>query len=174
MNEPELKLRLQTFVDSTPDPFATEVWYHDKCRKKYFRPLYQEESRNEHNMTSVTEKDIHQNFINYVSKTIIENEEPQTLKQLCKYYSDMLENFGSFKIVKSDRLKDMLIQHLGEKIGFHSRPHTNRSDIVFNKTEGKTYYEAILQGSEVTDDELLSIAANRLRGYIKNDSKTMI
>ena len=29
VNEPELKLRLQTFVDSTPDPFATEVWYHD-------------------------------------------------------------------------------------------------------------------------------------------------
>ena len=33
-----------------------------------------------------------------------------------------------------DRLKDMLIQHLGEKIGFHSRPHNNRSDIVFSKT----------------------------------------
>ena len=52
----------------------------------------------------MTEKDVEQNFINYVNETIVNDEEPRTLKNPCKDYSNMLENFGLYETVKSDRI----------------------------------------------------------------------
>ena len=104
-----------------------------------------------------------QNFINYVNETIVNDEEPRTLKNLCKDYSNMLENFGLYKTVKSDRIKDLMILHFGDAIGFHTRHERNKSAIVYSRRTGQTYYEAVLNGSEVTDEDILSIAYNRLR-----------
>ena len=86
VQDPELKLRLQTCVNSISDPFSTEIWYHDYCRKKYLRPIYSTDETSEQNMQNVTEKDVEQNFINYVNETIVNDEEPRTLKNLCKDY----------------------------------------------------------------------------------------
>ena len=41
VKDPELKLRLQTCIDATSDPFSTEIWYHESCRKKYIKPIYE-------------------------------------------------------------------------------------------------------------------------------------
>ena len=48
----------------------------------------------------MTEKDVEQNFINYVNETIVNNEERRTLKNLRNDYSNMSENFGLYKTVK--------------------------------------------------------------------------
>ena len=50
-----------------------------------------------------------QHFINYVNETIVNDGELRTLKNLCNDYSNMLESFGLYKIVKSDHVKDLLI-----------------------------------------------------------------
>ena len=153
------------------NPFSTEIWYHDSCRKKYFRTIYSTDETSEQNLQNVTEKDVEQNFINYVNETVVNDEEPQTLKGLCKDYSNMLENFGLYKTMKSDRIKDLLILHGGDAIGFHARHERNESAIVYSRRTGQTYYEAVPNGSEVTDEDILSIACNRLRINVKQDTR---
>ena len=86
VQDPELKLRLQTCVNSISDPFSTEIWYHDSCRKECLRPIFSTDETSERNLQDVTEKDVEQNFINYVNETIVNDEEPRTLKNLCKDY----------------------------------------------------------------------------------------
>ena len=165
VEDPDVKLRLQTCVDSTPNPFSTEIWYHGSCRKEA------QSKSNERNLQNVTEKDVEQNFMNYVSDTIVADEEPKTLKSLCNDFKVRLENFGFFRNIKSDRLKELLIHNFGGRIGFHSRVQRNQSDIVYSRNKGKTYFEAILNGSEVTDAELFHIAANRLRESLKKEAR---
>ena len=82
------------------NPFSTEIWYHDSCRKKYFRTIYSTDETSEQNLQNVTEKDVEQNFSNYVNEAVVNDEEPRTLKGLCKDYSNMLENFGLYKTMK--------------------------------------------------------------------------
>ena len=189
----QLKTRIQTFIEATTDPFSTEVWYHDSCRKMYIKPVYNTlytikpvyntlytikpvyntlyTSAEREDLQNVSENEIEQNFINYISTTILDDEEPKTLKCLCKEYTDMLLNFGFFKTIKSDRMKDLLICNFGEKIGFHPQIQRNKSDIVYSTEKGKTYFEAIINGSEITDAELFFIAANRMRERIKGYKK---
>ena len=40
VQDPDLKLTLQTCVNSISDRLSKEIWYHDSCRKKYLRPIY--------------------------------------------------------------------------------------------------------------------------------------
>ena len=82
-----------------------------------------------------------QNFISYVNETIVNDEELRTLKNLCKDYSNsnMLENFALYKDVKSDGIKDLLILHLGNAIGFHTRHARNKSEIVYSRRTDQTY-----------------------------------
>ena len=84
----QLKTRIQTFIEATTDPFLTEVWYHDSCRKMYIKPVYNTlyTSAEREDLQNVSEKEIKQNFINYISQTILDDEEPKTLKCLCKEY----------------------------------------------------------------------------------------
>ena len=63
-----LKLGMQKFIDATADQFSAEVWYHDSCRKKYILSLFTMLSKaDEGNLQNVNEKDIEQNFINYIN-----------------------------------------------------------------------------------------------------------
>ena len=72
--------------------------------------------------------------------------------------------------MKSDGIKDMLILHFGDAIGFHTRHESKKSAIVYSRRTGQTYYETVLNGSEVTDEDVLSIACNRLRINNKQDT----
>ena len=110
-------------------------------------------------VNDVTKKDVEQNFINHVNETIVNDEEPRTLKNLCKDYSNMLENFRLYKTVKSDT------------IGFHTRHQRNKRAFVYSRRTGQTYYEAVLNGLEIADVDILFIACNRLRINIKQDTR---
>ena len=90
VQDPGLKLKLQTCVNSISNQFSTEIWYHDSCGKKCFRTIYSTDETSEQNFQNLTEKDVEQNFINYVNEGVVNDEEPRTLKSLCKDYSDML------------------------------------------------------------------------------------
>ena len=68
--------------------------------------------------------------MNYINELIVNDEEPRTLKNLCKDYSSMLENFVLYKTVKSYRIKDLLILHFGDTIGFHTRYERSKSAIL--------------------------------------------
>ena len=47
----------------------------------------------------------------------------------------MLENFGLYKAMKSDRIKDLLIRHFRDAIGFHTRHERNKSAIMYTAGE---------------------------------------
>ena len=70
--------RLQTCVNSIYNPFSTEIWCYDSCGKKYLQPIYSNNETIERNLQNVTEKDVKQNFINYVNETIVNDEKPWT------------------------------------------------------------------------------------------------
>ena len=131
--------------------------------------LYSTDETSEQNLQNVTEKDVEQNFINYVNETIVNEEEPPNLKNLCKEYSNILENFGLYKTIKSNCIEDLLILHFGDTIGFHTIHQRNKGAVVYSRRTGQTYYNAVINGSEVTDKEILSIACKQLQINIKQD-----
>ena len=90
-----LRDRLNTLIDSTPDPFATEIWYHKSCIKKYFKPTY--ENPNDEKMDTQDTKvpEIDALFCDHIKKIIIEWNEPRTLRSLLLDYQNIGKNFGS-------------------------------------------------------------------------------
>ena len=112
-----------------------------------------------------------QTFVNFVNEKFVNDKEPRALKNLCKYYSNILENFGLYRTVKSDSIKDLLILHFGDTISFHIRHERNKSANMYNRKTDQTYCEAVANVLEVTDEEILSIACNRLRINIKQGTR---
>ena len=47
VQDPKIKLSLQTCVNSISDPFSTEILHHDYCRKKYLQPIYSTDETSE-------------------------------------------------------------------------------------------------------------------------------
>ena len=56
------------------------------------------------------------------------------MKQL-SIMKGMLENFGLYKAMKSDRIKDLLIRHFRDAIDFHTRHERNKSAIMYTAGE---------------------------------------
>ena len=40
IDDENLRDCLVALIDSTPNPFAAEIWYHESCFKRYLRPTY--------------------------------------------------------------------------------------------------------------------------------------
>ena len=117
-----------------------------------------------------------QTFVNFVNEKFVNDEEPRALKNLCKDYSNILENFGLYKTVKSDSIKDLLILHFGNTISFHIRHErtnksTDKGTNMYNRRTDQTYCKEVANFLEVTDEEILSIACSRLRINIKQDTR---
>ena len=167
LTDSNMRIRIQKFIDTTTDPFATEAWYHDNCRKKYAGPTYGNSDKNS-NLQNVNGKEVEQRFLSYISKTVFEEKEPKTLKSLCKWYQDFLLNFGYYKLIKSDRMKELLLLHFGEKIRVHQRIQKNKSEIVYSTENNSKCYEAVINGSEITNEELFKIVEKRMRENIRS------
>ena len=146
---------MQKFIAATSDPFFAEVWYHDSCRKKYLKPIYDAQYKaDEGNLRNINEKDIEQNFINYVNDTIIEDKEPKDFEKSLQGISRYVGEFCFFRTIKCDCMKELLRKKFSEDIGFHSQIRKNKSEIVYSRKKGNTYYEAILNGSEISDQRI--------------------
>ena len=52
--------------------------------------------------------------------------------------------------MKSSYIKDILVCEFQDKIGFHSRPQKNQSEIVYVKTDGGSYIESALSSIGVS------------------------
>ena len=101
----------------------------------------------------MTEKDVEKKFINYVNEEIVNDEE--FMQWLFKYIREL------YKAIKSDCIKGLLILHFWDTIGFHT------SVVVYSRRTGQVYYEVVVSGLEVTDEDILSIACNQFRINIK-------
>ena len=70
VQDPQLKFKLQTYVNSISYPFPREIWYHDSCPKKHLLPIYSTDETSEGKLQNASEKDMEQNFINYSMKQL--------------------------------------------------------------------------------------------------------
>ena len=121
-----LRDRLNTFIDATPDPFATEIWYHKSCLRKYFKPTY--ENSDDSTMATPDNRltEINALFYDHVRKSIIEWNEPRTLRSLLLDYQNIGKNFDySLETVKTRTIKQMILNEFPDDIGFHERYHAN-------------------------------------------------
>lgn len=60
VEDTDLKKRLHVLIDSTGDPLAAKICYHESCFKKYMRPVYDPEL--EDHMPHVDYADVKQKF----------------------------------------------------------------------------------------------------------------
>jgi hypothetical protein len=164
--------RILAVTDSTTDPFASEISYHRSCWKKFIRPLYEAgtESDFKVHMPNVMLSEVKHMFLEHVRHVILELSEPRTLQGLVSDYNDNLKNFGyDINKTRSSYVKQMIEDEFGTSVGFHERFHKNQSIIVYDTSAGGSYVEAALYAWGITDDQLLNVAAKRMRENISFD-----
>ncbi|KAK1890844.1 U3 small nucleolar RNA-associated protein 10 [Dissostichus eleginoides] len=70
--------------------------------------------------------------------------------------------------VKSSYIKDILTREFKDKIGFHSRPQRNQSDLVYDTSGSGSYVEAAISSIGVSSEQLVQNVAARLRDDVKS------
>ncbi len=95
--------------------------------------------------------------------------ELRSLQSLLRDYASIISQYGfPTSGIKSSYLKDILIREFAGKIGFHSRPLRNHSDLVYDTSGGGSYVEAALSSISVSSEQLVHNVAERLRDDIKS------
>ncbi len=69
--------------------------------------------------------------------------------------------------VRSSFIKEILRREFKERIGFHSRPERNHSELVYDVSGGGSYVEAALSSVGISTEQLIHNVAERLREDIK-------
>ena len=134
IDDEKLRERMVAFINSISDPFATEIYYHEFCWKKYLRPIYDTSDLKTIHLQNIRLPEINQIFFEHVRNVIIELNEPRTLKSLLLDYQNITKNFGiSIENMKTSKVKELIQETFGEEIGFHERYHKNESIIVFKR-----------------------------------------
>ena len=65
-------------------------------------------------------------------------------------------------------IKDILTREFEGKIGFHSRPQRNQSDLIYDTSGGGSYVEAALSAIGVSSEQLVHNVAERLKDDVKS------
>jgi hypothetical protein len=164
LQDEEMRARLQILVDSTPDPLAAHICYHDSCFKKYMRPAYDPKA---YDHLSLNYEEVKQQFFTLVYDKLFEEGEAVSLKSLTSDYERMRLNFGIVSTIKSSHVKDLLIKEFGNKIGFKDRIHQNKSTIVYNPELAGDYVESAVNFSGMKTDDLLREAASRIQESLR-------
>ena len=80
--------RIVTLIDTTPDPFATEIRYHRSCWKKHAKPCYNSSlDDNQIHLQEVRLTEVQQTFFNHVCTVVLEMNKPRTLQGLLLDYN---------------------------------------------------------------------------------------
>ena len=69
---------------------------------------------------------------------------------------------------ESSYIKDILTREFEDRIGFHSRPQMNHSDLFYDTSGSGLYVEAALSSIGVSSEQLVHNVAIRLRDDIKS------
>ena len=170
LEDNDMRERILALIMATPDQFATEIYYHLRCWKKYMKQTYEPINECTH-AQNVKPAEVDQMFLNHVSHVIFDLNEPRTLQGLLEDYKYISSNFGiSCDGSKSSTVKRMLANEFQDKIGFHDRYHRNQSILVYDKSQGGSFIEAAINAWGISDEQLLILAAQRLKSKISADS----
>ena len=165
LEDDQMRERILTVIDSTPDPFASEIRYHRSCWMKYVKPHYKhsDSSGDRMHLQNVQLTEVRQMFFRHVRTVVLEMNEPRTLQGLLVDYNQMSANFGFETVIKTSTIKQMLQNEFKDNIGFLDRFHKNQSTIVYDASAGGSYIEAAIYYWGISDEQLLNNVARRLR-----------
>ena len=84
-------------------------------------------------MQDVTLREVQTMFFDHVRAVIFKEYELRSLQSLLREYNATISRYGfPTSGVKSSCIKDILTQEFEGKIGFHTRPQRNESDLVYD------------------------------------------
>uniref|UniRef100_UPI00358FA70A uncharacterized protein n=1 Tax=Myxine glutinosa TaxID=7769 RepID=UPI00358FA70A len=159
LEDQSMRDRINCVIDyAADDPYAIEIRYHNKCWLKYVRS-YQKMSEDDKlpRMHNVNLREAQTIFFDHIRTVIFEERELRSLQSLLKDYSSIISRYGfSTSSIKSSFIKDILTREFEGKIGFHSRPQRNQSDLVYDTidrrnmaphTSGQTMFTRCLPSS---------------------------
>lgn len=171
LEDTQMRDRILSVIDSTPDPFASEIRYHRSCWVKYVKPFYKSSgsSSDQMHLQNVRLTEVREMFFKHVRKVVLEMNEPRTLQGLLVEYNQISSNFGFESVTKTSTIKQMLQNEFKDKIGFHDRFHKNQSTIAYDASAGGSYIEAAIYSWGVSNEQLLNNVARRLRETLKED-----
>ena len=170
IDDQDLRQRLIALIDCTPDPWATEIPYHESCMKHYLRPTYDLSDARTLNIHNVSLPVIRQLFFKHIRKTIVEYNEPRTLRSLLSDYELIANNSGiTVGTIKTSYIKELVEKEFKDELGFHERYHHNQSTIVFKRGEGGSFIEAALYSWGISDEQIVNTAARRLKEHLKEN-----
>ena len=102
-----------------------------------------------------------------IREIVFEEHELRSLQSLLKDYSSILSRYGfPTSGIKSSYIKNIMTREFKDKIGFHSRPRMNHSDLVYDTSGSGSYVEAALSSIGVSSEQLVHNVAVRLRDDI--------
>ena len=137
-----MKERIVRLINSIQDPFATEIRYHEKCWLKY---VTNNPGRENFHMEKVDLQTAKNFYFSHVQIVIFEEHEISTVQGLLADYKTIVGNYGfSTGCIRSSSIKELLMDEFGERIGFHTRPQSNLSELVYENSGGGSYIEAAL------------------------------
>lgn len=157
LDDPVMRDRINCLIDSAGDqPYALEIRYHHKCWLKHVR-TYQKMTDDDKLplMNNVSLREAQTIFFDLIRFIIFEEHELRSLQSLLRDYTSIVSRYGfQTSGVKSSYIKDILIREFEDKIGFHSRPQKNHSDLVYDTSGSGSYVEAALSSIGVSSGQL--------------------
>ena len=160
-----------TLIDTTPDPFATEIRYHRSCWKKHTKPFYNSSlDDNQIHLQEVRLTEVQQMFFKHVCTVVLEMNEPRTLQGLLLDYNQMRKNFGFASVTQTSIVKKKFQKEFKDKIGFHDHFHKNQSTIIYDTSAGGSYIEAAIYSWGISDEQLINNVARLLTEKLSGES----
>ena len=167
LEDHKMRDRINCLIDSAADqPYALEIRYHHKCWLKYVRK-FQKMSEDDKlpQMQNITYREVQTMFFDHTQKV---EHELRSLQSLLRDYCSIISPFGfPTSGVRSSFIKEILRREFKGRIGFHSRPERNHSELVYDVSGGGSYVEAALSSIGISTEQLIHNVAERLREDIK-------
>ena len=170
LSDPLQKERLNRLIESVyDDPYAAEIRYRHNCWvEKVCNPLRKECDEKQVLKNNVSLREVQAGFFDLVNTIIFEEHELRSLQSLKHDYKRIVSMYAFlFDGIQSSYVKQILKREFKERIGFHSRPQKNVSELVFDTTAGGTYIETALTSIGISSDQLIENLTKRIVSNVK-------
>ena len=134
-------------IDSTDDPFAAEIRYHEKCWATYANRKGTSDNTHIENVHLGEAQEI---VFSRVQKVVFGEHEIRTLQGLLVDYKVIIGNYGfSTDSIKSSSLKEIL-----------------QREFVDDTSAGGSYMEAVIRSIGISNEQAIRNAASRLKRQV--------
>ena len=170
LTDPLQKERLNRLIESVyDDPYAAEIRYHHKCWMKHVHDILKKHDDEKQALqVNVSLREAQTEFFDIVEGVIFEQHEIRSLQSLKHDYKRTISMYG-FHVdgIQSSYVKNILKREFKERIGFHSRPQKNLSELVYDTSAGGSYIETALTSVGISSDQLIDNLTKRIISSVK-------